>query len=123
MLRFHLDQCDDSLRSMYYPGLYPAIFQSKFIAGNMTLHLAVSALQYASAKARIERGLADLVLVERSLEQLPALSDSDTCSFEDSLTFVGGVKIVLEADLALQLATLARGSSLQWTLLLYFRYR
>ena len=113
VLRFHLDHCDEILRSMQKPGLYPAIFQSEPIADIMTLHLAIFALQYASAKAWIECGLVVDVVIGHSLGQLTALSVSGILSLEDGLKFVAGraslmkthwgpeagAMIVVEADL------------------------
>ena len=113
VLRFHLDQCDKILRSMHHPGLYPAIFQSEPIADIMTLHPAIFALQYASAKAWIECGLAVDALIGHSLGQLTALSVSGILSLEDGLKFVAGraslmkthwgpeagAMVVVEADL------------------------
>lgn len=113
VLRFFLDQCDEVLRSMHHPGLYPAIFQSEPIADIVTLHSAIFALQYASAKAWIECGLAVDALIGHSLGQLTALSVSGILSLEDGLKFVAGraslmkthwgpqagAMVVVEADL------------------------
>lgn len=90
VLRFHLDRCDEIVRSMRHPSLYPAIFQSEPIANIVTLHSAIFALQYASAKAWIDCGLAVDALVGHSLGQLTALSVSGILSLEDGLKFVAG---------------------------------
>ncbi|KAK3938475.1 Methylphloroacetophenone synthase [Diplogelasinospora grovesii] len=90
ILRSHLDRCDELLRFMGYPSLYPAIFQSEPIEDTVTLHAGVFALQYATAKAWIECGLAVDAVVGHSLGQLTALSVSGVLSLEDGLRFVAG---------------------------------
>ncbi|KAL9093882.1 MAG: hypothetical protein Q9165_003805 [Trypethelium subeluteriae] len=113
LLRLHIDHCDQVLRSMGCPSLYPAIFQSKTITNFVTLHSAVFALQYASAKAWIDSDLAIDVLVGHSLGQLTALSVSGVLTLEEGLGFVvgraslmkthwgseAGAMIAVEADL------------------------
>jgi acyl transferase domain-containing protein/acyl carrier protein len=90
LLRMHLDACDEILRSMGYPGIYPAIFQSEPIADVVVLHSTLFALQYASAKAWIDCGLAIDAIIGHSLGQLTALSVSGILSLEDGLKFVAG---------------------------------
>ncbi|KAJ5297788.1 hypothetical protein N7508_008037 [Penicillium antarcticum] len=90
LLRMYLDACDKIVRSMGYPGIYPAIFQSEPIADIVTLHSALFALQYASAKAWVDCGLAIDAVIGHSLGQLTALSVSGILSLEDGLKFVAG---------------------------------
>ncbi|KAL7626425.1 hypothetical protein AAE478_003197 [Parahypoxylon ruwenzoriense] len=90
LLRFHLDKCDETLRSLGYPSLYPDIFQSEPITNIVSLHSMVFATQYASAQAWIDSGLVVDALIGHSLGQLTALCVSGALSLEDSLRFVCG---------------------------------
>lgn len=90
VLRFHLDRCDDVLRSFGYPSIYPAIFQREPISDIVVLHSAVFALQYASAESWISSGLVVDAVIDHSLGQLTALSVSGILSLEDGLKFVAG---------------------------------
>ncbi|KAI9661722.1 MAG: Type I Iterative PKS [Bathelium mastoideum] len=90
VLRFHLDRCDEILRSMGNSGLYPAIFQSEPISDLITLHSAIFALQYSSARAWIDCDLVVDALIGHSLGQLTALSISGMLTLEDGLKFIVG---------------------------------
>ncbi|KAJ6173459.1 hypothetical protein N7485_006271 [Penicillium canescens] len=97
LLRVHLDVCDEILHSMGYPGIYPAIFQSEPIADIVILHSTLFSLQYASAKAWIDCGLAIDAVIGHSLGQLTALSVSGILSLEDGLKFVAGRASLIKA--------------------------
>lgn len=94
LLRHHLGRCDDILRSLGYPGLHhgesEAIFQSEPISDLVVLHAAIFSVQYATARAWIDCGLAVDAVVGHSLGQLTALTVSGVLSLEDGLRFVAG---------------------------------
>lgn len=90
LFRFHLDSCDDMLRSLGYPSIYPSVFDTTPITDVVVLQSAIFATQYASAQAWIECGLKVSGLVGHSLGQLAALCVSGILSLRDGLRFVAG---------------------------------
>ncbi|EXJ91405.1 hypothetical protein A1O1_04517 [Capronia coronata CBS 617.96] len=90
LLRSHLNACDNALRSMGYPGLYPGIFQLEALTDVVALHSAIFALQYASAQAWIDSGLKVDALVGHSIGQITALCVSGQLSLRDGLTLIAG---------------------------------
>ncbi|KAJ6441026.1 Methylphloroacetophenone synthase [Purpureocillium lavendulum] len=90
ILRYHLDRCDEILRLMGHRGLYAFIFESSPIGDIVALHTAVFAVQYATARAWLDCGLAVTALVGHSLGYLTALSVSGVLSLEDGLKLVAG---------------------------------
>lgn len=90
LLRYHLDQCDETLVSLGYPSIYPDIFHRESIQDVVVLHSAIVSLQYATAKAWIDSGLKVDVVLGHSIGQLAALTVSGTLSLKDGLTFVAG---------------------------------
>lgn len=90
LLRYHLDACNEILISSGFESIYPAIF-SKDIIGNLTtLHSALFAIQYASAKAWIDSGLKVDAVVGHSFGQLTALCVSGVLSLADALKVICG---------------------------------
>ncbi|KAK3680862.1 hypothetical protein B0T22DRAFT_524224 [Podospora appendiculata] len=90
LLRFHLDQCDETLRGLGYGGLYPAIFQTEPITNIVSLHSMVFALQYAGAMSWKDSGLKVDAVIGHSLGQLTAFCVSGALSLQDGLKFVTG---------------------------------
>ncbi|KAL9604332.1 MAG: hypothetical protein Q9179_001888, partial [Wetmoreana sp. 5 TL-2023] len=90
LLRSHLDICDNTLRAMGYPGLYPGIFQNEPVNDVVVLHSIIFATQYSCAKAWLESGLKVDALVGHSFGQLTALCVSGTLSLPDGLRLVAG---------------------------------
>ena len=90
LMRFHIDLCDETLRSMDYPSLYPGIFQTERVENVVLLHSMVFSLQYACAQSWIDSGLRIDGLVGHSLGQLTALCVSGVLSLRDALRFVAG---------------------------------
>lgn len=90
LLRSHLDLCDNILREMGYPGLYPGIFQTEAITDVVVLHSIIFATQYACAQAWLESGLKVDALVGHSFGQLTALCVSGMLSLHDGLKLVAG---------------------------------
>lgn len=90
LLRSYLDICDNTLRAMGYPGLYPGIFQTEAVTDVVVLHSIIFATQYSCAKAWLESGLKVDALVGHSFGQLTALCVSGTLSLRDGLKLVAG---------------------------------
>ncbi|KAF5857101.1 hypothetical protein ETB97_006245 [Aspergillus alliaceus] len=90
LFRHHLDACNEILVSSGFEGLYPAIFQQTPVGNLTTLHSALFAIQYASAKAWIDSGLKVNAVVGHSFGQLTALCVSGVLSLADALKLVCG---------------------------------
>nr|WBO01276.1 putative type I non-reducing polyketide synthase [Cladonia uncialis] len=90
LLRSYLDICDNTLRVLGYPGLYPSIFQNEAVTDVVLLHSMIFALQYSCAQAWIESGLKVDALVGHSFGQLTALCVSGILSLRDGLRLVAG---------------------------------
>ncbi|KAI1140804.1 BcPKS19, polyketide synthase [Hypoxylon sp. FL0543] len=88
VFRNHLDQCDQTLVSKGLESLYPAIFSQEAIENLTTLHSALFAVQYASAKAWLDCGLKIDAVVGHSFGQLTALCISGSLTLDDALTLV-----------------------------------
>lgn len=90
IFREHLDSVNDLLTSAGLESLYPSIFSSQPIQNIVTLHSALFAIQYASAKSWIDSGLEVSAVVGHSFGQLTALCISGTLSLPDALKLVSG---------------------------------
>lgn len=90
LLRSHLDICDETLRAIGYPGIYPGIFQTAAVTDVIVLHSMIFATQYACAQAWLKSGLKVDALVGHSLGQLTALCVSGMLSLRDGLRLVAG---------------------------------
>ncbi|KAI0016488.1 hypothetical protein F4780DRAFT_772859 [Xylariomycetidae sp. FL0641] len=88
LFRYHLDTCDETLRSLGYPSIYPSIFQT--VSDVVILQSAVFSVQYACASAYIDSGLKVAGLVGHSLGQMAALCVSGILSLRDALKLVAG---------------------------------
>lgn len=88
VFRDHLDSCDKFLVSNGRESFYPFIFQREPIQNLTTLHSALFAVQYASAKAWMDCGLSVSAVVGHSFGQLTALCISGVLSLADALTLV-----------------------------------
>ncbi len=90
VFRRHLDSCNDFLVSIGLQSFYPSIFQQEPIQNVVTLHAALFAVQYSSAKSWIDCGLKVDAVVGHSFGQLTALCISGALSLVDALTLVTG---------------------------------
>ena len=90
LLRSNLDSCDNTLRAMGYPGIYPGIFQTEAVTDVVILHSIIFATQYACAQAWLESGLKVDALVGHSFGQLTAMCVSGMLSLPDGLRLVAG---------------------------------
>ncbi|KUJ13529.1 BcPKS19, polyketide synthase [Mollisia scopiformis] len=90
IFKHHLDECNNLLTSLNLESLYPAIFQRLPIPNIVTLHAALFAVQYASAKAWMDCGVQISAVVGHSFGQLTALCISGALSLLDALKLVTG---------------------------------
>ncbi|OCK75371.1 putative Phthiocerol synthesis polyketide synthase type I PpsA [Lepidopterella palustris CBS 459.81] len=90
VFRKHLDSVNNLLNSAGLESFYPSIFESKPLRDLVTLHAALFAVQYASAKAWIDCGLKISAVVGHSFGQLTALCISGALSLPDALKLVSG---------------------------------
>ena len=88
LFRHHLDKCNEILISLGFEGLYPAIFQHTPVSNLVSLHSALFAVQYSSAKAWIDSGFQVSAVVGHSFGQLTAFCISGTLSLPDTLKLV-----------------------------------
>ena len=90
VFRRHLDSVNNLLISDGLESFYPSIFKSKPIQNLITLHSALFAVQYASAKAWTDCGLKVSAVVGHSFGQFTALCISGALSLPDALKLVSG---------------------------------
>lgn len=90
LLQYHLNACNEILISSGFESIYPAIFSKSRIGNLITLHSALFAIQYASAKAWIDSGLKVNAVVGHSFGQLTALCVSGVLSLADALKLICG---------------------------------
>jgi len=90
LFRHHLQQCDETLITLGYNSIFPAIFQRTTISNIVTLHSALFSVQYSSAKAWMDCGLQVSAVMGHSFGQLTALCISGCLSLRDALKLVGG---------------------------------
>ena len=90
LFRHHLDHCNEVVDALGFESLYPAIFQPTPISNPITLHSALFAVQYSSAKTWMDCGLEISAVVGHSFGQLTALCISGCLSLEHALKLVAG---------------------------------
>lgn len=90
VFRQHLDSVNNLLISAGLESFYPSIFESKPLQNLVTLHSALFAVQYASAKTWIDCGLKVSAVVGHSFGQLTALCISGALALPNALKLVSG---------------------------------
>lgn len=90
LLRYHLDACNEILISSGFESIYPELFSKNPVGNLITLHSALFAIQYASAKAWIHSGLKVSAVVGHSFGQLTALCVPGVLSLNDALKLICG---------------------------------
>ncbi|KAL5360632.1 hypothetical protein BJX96DRAFT_165303 [Aspergillus floccosus] len=90
LFRHHLDSINDLLLAAGLGSFYPAIFDSTPVKDLVTLHSALFAVQYASARAWMDCGLQVSAVVGHSFGQFTALCISGVLSPRDALKLVAG---------------------------------
>lgn len=96
VFRQHLDCVDNLLISAGQQSFYPSIFQSDPLQNIVTLHSALFAVQYASAKTWMDCGLKVAAVVGHSFGQITALCISGVLSLSDALKLVSGRAALME---------------------------
>ncbi|KXH59623.1 beta-ketoacyl synthase [Colletotrichum salicis] len=96
LFRSHIDNCHRISLSLGFEGILPAIFQRSPISDLGTLHTALFALQYSSAKTWMDCGLKIEVVVGHSFGQFTALCISGALSLSDALKLVAGRASLVE---------------------------
>ncbi|KAH9227190.1 hypothetical protein K456DRAFT_1754413 [Colletotrichum gloeosporioides 23] len=96
ILRHHLDSCQHVCLNLGLEGIFPAIFQRTPISDLVTLHTALFAIQYSSARAWMDCGLKTEAVVGHSFGQLTALCISGALSLSDALKLVAGRASLVE---------------------------
>ncbi|KAJ4147493.1 hypothetical protein LMH87_002006 [Akanthomyces muscarius] len=89
-LRSQLNLCDEELRSMGFPSIYPDIFRTTPIDDIVVLQSAIFSLQYASARCWLDSGLKVDGIIGHSLGQFAAMCVSGILSLRDGLRLVAG---------------------------------
>ena len=90
LFRQHLDTVNSLLISAGMESLYPSIFKSEPLQNLITLHVALFAVQYASAKSWMECGLKVSAVVGHSFGQFTALCISGALSLPDAVKLISG---------------------------------
>ena len=116
LLRCHLDDCDNTLRAMGYPGLYPFVFQAEPVTDIVILHSIIFAVQYSCAKAWLESGLKVNALIGHSFGQLTALCVSEVLSLPDGLRLVAGRASLMQKYWGPELGTMIAVETDQYSL-------
>lgn len=90
IFREHLDICNDLFVANGLESFLPHIFDHEPMPNLVTLHTALFAVQYASAKAWMDCGLRVSAVVGHSFGHLTALCISGVLSLPDAATLVAG---------------------------------
>ena len=96
IFRHHLDVCDKIAGDFGICSLYPFVFSVAPTKDIVSLHSALFAVQYASARAWIDCGLKVDAVVGHSFGQLTALCISGTLSVQDALRLIVGRASIME---------------------------
>lgn len=96
VFREHLDAVNDLIVSAGAQSFYPRIFEMEPFGNLVTLHSALFAIQYASAKAWMHCGLKVAAVVGHSFGQLTALCLSGVLSLPDVVKLISGRASLME---------------------------
>lgn len=100
ILRYYLDQCNDTIESVSGKSIYPAIFSREPVADTVSLQTALFALQYACAKCWMCCSLEDSVVavVGHSFGEITGLCVSGVLSLQDAVRLVVGRACIIRDD-------------------------
>ncbi|KAK0713556.1 putative polyketide synthase [Lasiosphaeria miniovina] len=88
-LRFHLERCNDIVKSLGHDAILPhVLFQSEPVSDVVALQCGTFAVQFACAQTWIDAGLKVEVVVGHSFGELTAMVVSGVLSLEDGLRLV-----------------------------------
>lgn len=116
LLRSNLNICDNTLRTMGYPGIYPGIFETEAVTDIVVLHSIIFAMQYSCTQSWLESGLKVDALVGHSFGQLTALCVSGTLSLREGLRLVAGRASLMQKHWGPELGTMIAVETDQQTL-------
>ncbi|KAL4938015.1 hypothetical protein BDV06DRAFT_232189 [Aspergillus oleicola] len=88
LLQFHLADCEKACQSLGLPSLFPTLLKPDPIEDLISLHTALFAIQYSSAKCWIESGLQVDRMIGHSFGQLTALCVAGGLTLVDGLRFI-----------------------------------
>ncbi|CAG7916970.1 unnamed protein product [Penicillium olsonii] len=90
LLRYHLNQCDELLRSLGRRSMLPEIFSSEPIEDVVLLHSIIFSLQYSCAAAWLDSGLPVERVIGQSIGQLTAMCIAGVVTLSDALKLIVG---------------------------------
>lgn len=92
VLRKHLDECDDVIKSLGLASIYPDLFSTEPVQDTVKLQTMLFATQYSFAKSWIDCGLEGKVaaVVGHSFGEITALCVSGALSLVDTVKLVAG---------------------------------
>ncbi|KAL4799163.1 putative polyketide synthase [Aspergillus venezuelensis] len=96
LLQLHLADCEKACQSLGLPSLFPTIFKLNPIEDLVSLHSALFAIQYATAKCWIDSGLEVDRMIGHSFGQLTALCVAGGLTLVDALRFISERARLLE---------------------------
>ncbi|KAL2140421.1 hypothetical protein VTI28DRAFT_3841 [Corynascus sepedonium] len=95
--RYHIDAVDSELKTLGYPSILPAIFETQPLDNVVTLQCSIFAMQYACAQSWTDAGLRPSAIVGHSLGELTALAICGALSLSDALKLVAARATLIEA--------------------------
>ncbi|KAK4244346.1 BcPKS16, polyketide synthase [Corynascus novoguineensis] len=95
--RYHVDAVDSELKTLGYPSILPAIFETQALDNVVTLQCGIFAMQYACAQSWMDAGLRPSAIVGHSLGELTALAICGALSLSDALKLVAARASLIEA--------------------------
>ncbi|KAL4905448.1 hypothetical protein BDW74DRAFT_177819 [Aspergillus multicolor] len=92
VLRHHLDACNAAIMAAGLSSIFPALFSREPIQDVVLLQTALFALQYASARAWMDCGLASKIVsvVGHSFGEITALCVAGVLSLDDTVQLIAG---------------------------------
>jgi acyl transferase domain-containing protein/SAM-dependent methyltransferase len=95
--RFHIDAVDSELKTLGYPSILPAIFETQPLNNVVALQCSIFAMQYACAQCWMDGGLRPSAIVGHSLGELTALAVCGALSLSDAIKLVAARASLIEA--------------------------
>lgn len=98
ILRHHLNECNSTSIELQAGSIFPAIFQPTSITRLPTLHAALFAVQYSTAKCWLDCGIKPAAVVGHSFGQYAALCIAGCLSLADTMKLVIGRARLIESS-------------------------
>ena len=91
LFRMHMEQCDETMKSLGLPSLIPAALQGIQGDGDLVLrHAAMFAIQYSSGMSWIDSGVKPQAICGHSFGEWAALTVSGAMALEAGMRLVTG---------------------------------